>query len=105
MQVLEHADEEMSRQAKIRAKGLDFRALSNRIAEHFDVDAELLFTPTKDRTVSRARAMLCHLAVRRFMMSGADVARKLNLTPSMVSRAVRRAERKGWTRDEIAEIA
>ena len=95
LQVLEHADEEMSRRAKIRAQGWDFKALSNRIAEQFDVDVERLFTPTKDRTVSRARAMLCYLAVRRFMMRGADVARKLNLTPSMVSRAVRRAEKKG----------
>jgi len=96
LQVLDHADEEMTRRAKIRAQGWDFKSLSEKIAEQFDIDIKQLFTPTKDRVVSRARAVLCHIAVRRLMMGGVDVARKLNLTPSMVSRAVSRAEKKGW---------
>ena len=96
LQVLDHADEEMTRRAKIRAQGWDFKSLSEKIAEQFDIDIKQLFTPTKDRAVSRARAVLCHMAVRRLMMGGVDVARKLNLTPSMVSRAVSRAEKKGW---------
>ncbi len=96
LQVLDHADEEMTRRAKIRAQGWDFKSLSEKIAEQFDIDIKQLFTPTKDRVVSRARAVLCHIAVRWLMMGGVDVARKLNLTPSMVSRAVSRAEKKGW---------
>jgi putative transposase len=103
MQVLEHADEEMGRRAKTRAQSWDFKAVSGKVAKQFDIDVELLFTPSKDRTVSRARAVLCHLAVRHLSMSGADVARKLNLSPSMVSRAVRRAEKMGWMGDEIAK--
>jgi putative transposase len=67
---------------------LNFKALSERVAAECQVGPELLSTPTKDRNVSRARAILCYLAVRRLMMSGAEVARALNLSPSMVSRAV-----------------
>jgi REP element-mobilizing transposase RayT len=89
-EILRHANEEMTRRAKIRTRGLNFKALSERIAAWYNIDIELLSTPTKDRKVSRARAILCYLAVRQLMMSGADVARELNLSPSMVSRAVGR---------------
>lgn len=88
--VLQHANEEMTRRAKIRAKGIDLKVLSERVAVGCDVDAELLSTPTKDRKVSRARRILCILAVRRLMMSAVEVARILNLSPSTVSRAVSR---------------
>jgi REP element-mobilizing transposase RayT len=103
IQVLEHAGEEMSYRAKTRAQSWDFKAVTEKVAKQFDIDIELLFTPSKDRIVSRARAVLCHLAVRRLSMSGADVARRLNLSPSMVSRAVCRAEKMGWMGDEIAQ--
>jgi putative transposase len=89
-EVLRQANEEMTRHARMRLQGIDFKALSERVAAECQVDPELLSTPTKDRNVSRARAILCYLAVRRLMMSGADVARVLNLSPSMVSRAVSR---------------
>jgi chromosomal replication initiation ATPase DnaA len=72
---------------------LDFKALSERVAAWCHVDGELLSTPSKDRNVSRARAILCYLAVRRLMMSCAAVARALNLSPSMVSRAVGRGRK------------
>ena len=104
MQVLDHSNEELSRRARIRAEGLDFKDLSEKIAGHFDIDVRLLSTPTKDRTISRARAVLCYAAVRRHMMSAADVARELNLSPSMVSRAVGRAEKNGWMGEKLPKI-
>lgn len=88
--VLRHADEEMTRRAKIRATGLNLKVLSGKVAAWCDVDGKLLSTSSKDRKVSGARAILCYLAVRRLMMSGTDVARELNLSPSMVSRAISR---------------
>ena len=96
MQVLEHANEELSRRARNRAEGFEFRALAEKVARKFDVDARMLSTPTKKRNVSMARAVLCHALVRRHMISVADVARELNLSPSMVSRAVGRAEKNEW---------
>jgi REP element-mobilizing transposase RayT len=92
-EALRHADEEMTRRAKIRVTGLDFKALSEKVATLCHVDCELLSTPSKDRKISRARAILCYLAVRRLMVSGADVARALNLSPSMVSRAASRGSK------------
>jgi DNA-binding MarR family transcriptional regulator len=93
---IEHANEELSRRARNRAEGFEFRALAEKVARKFDVDARMLSTPTKKRNVSMARAVLCHALVRRHMVSAADVARELNLSPSTVSRAVGRAEKNGW---------
>ena len=104
-EVLKHADEEMTRRAKIRVTGLDFKALSEKVAALCHVDCELLSTPSKDRKVSRARAILCYLAVRRLMMSGADVARALNLSPSMVSRAVSRGPKFEEAERLVEELA
>jgi putative transposase len=101
LNVLAHANEELSRRARIRAEGLDFKGLAEKIAQQFGIDARLLSNPTKERSVSRARAVLCYTAVRRHMMSAADVARELNLSPAMVSRAVSRAEKKGWVADAL----
>ena len=96
LQVLAHANEELSRRTRTRGEGLDFKGLSAKIAGQFDIDVRLLSTPTKGRSVSQARAVLCYLAVRIQMMSVAAVVRELNLSPSMVSRAITRAEMKGW---------
>ena len=96
LQVLAHADEELSRRAKSREEGFEFRVLAEKIARKFDIDVRRLSTPTKESNVSRARAVLCYTLVRRYMMTAADVARELNLSPSMVSRAVGRAEKNGW---------
>jgi AraC-like DNA-binding protein len=95
VQVLAHANEELSRRIRSRVFSLDFKGLMQETAMQFGISARLLSTPTKERAVSRARAALCHKAVRLHVMSMADVARALNLSPSMVSRAVRRAEKVG----------
>ena len=101
LQVLAQANEKLSRRTRTRAMCFDFKRLMQEVAVRLGIDARLLSTPTKDRAVSRARAALCHTAVRLHMMSVADVARELNLSPSMVSKAVSRAKRsavEAWCR-------
>jgi predicted regulator of amino acid metabolism with ACT domain len=44
------------------------------------------------KQISQARALICYLAVRDLRISGADVARRMNIDRSSVSRAVRRVE-------------
>ena len=57
------------------------------VADHFGVDKEVIQSPSKQRNASRARSLLCHLAVNRLMISCVEVAKKLNLSQFAVSKA------------------
>lgn len=57
------------------------------IAEHFHIDPEDFMTTSEERKISGARASLSNLGTRKLMISCADIARELNISPSTVSRA------------------
>lgn len=88
--VLKRADEECDRRTLSRIEGLDVDILIDRIADYFRIDREALKSSNKQREVCRARWVLCYFAVSRLMISCADIARKLNVSPSSVSKAVMR---------------
>ena len=45
----------------------------------------------KESTLTKARTVLSYIAVRKLMISCADVARKLTISPTTVTRAASRA--------------
>ena len=85
--VLEKAQEEYERKTLFLLKGPDLDDLIDQVAEHFRVDKEVIQSPSKQRNASRARSLLCHLAVNRLMISCVEVAKKLKLSQSAVSKA------------------
>lgn len=88
--VLKRADEEYDRRTFARREGLDMDILIDRISDYFRIDKEVLKSSSKQREVCRARWVLCYFAVSRLMISCADIARKLNVSPSAVSKSVMR---------------
>ena len=84
--VLKQANEEYEKKTFAMAKGLDIDTLVGAVAKYFGIDRDIMKSSSKQRTVSRARAIICYLAVDKLMISGADAARKLNLSPSAVSK-------------------
>ncbi len=48
--------------------------------------------PSRRQQISQARALISYLAVRELRISGADVARRMNIDRSSVSRAVGRVQ-------------
>ena len=89
---LKRADDVLERRMKLRAEGLDLETLTQRIASLLKIDVRDLKTPTKDRHITRARAFLCHLAVNDLAVSGAEVARALNISASTVSKSAKRGK-------------
>lgn len=85
--VLKEAGENFEQRMLIRSRGPDFSDLIKIIAEHFHIDPEDIMTTNKERKISCARAVLCYLGTRKLMISCADLARELNISPSTVSRA------------------
>jgi hypothetical protein len=88
--VLKKADEELSQKYRLQASGIGLEELLNRVAQYYEVDPDSLKTASKESTITKARTLLCYLTVRKLMISCADVARALNISPATVSRATSR---------------
>ena len=88
--VLKQANEELEQKYRIRATGIDLEELLTKVAQYYEIDPENLKTASKESTITKARSLFCYLAVRKLMISCADIARALNISPATVSRATRR---------------
>jgi REP element-mobilizing transposase RayT len=88
--VLKQADENYDRQTLAKARGLNLEKIIEFLADHFTIDGRMIRLAGKQRKVSRVRSIVCCLAVDLLEMSGAEIARNLNLTPSAVSKLVAR---------------
>ena len=90
--VLNRAKEDYEKRIKAQVKGFDLDTLIERISEYFEIDAELIKSTAKQRQASRARSLLCYLAVSRLKISSVEIARKLNVAPSTVSKCIYRGQ-------------
>jgi len=88
----------MPRQARIDAplalhhiiiRGIERKGI---FCHHFGVDHRELLSGAKGSKVAQARAVISHIATRDLSISGSEVARRLQVDRSAVSRAVRRVE-------------
>ncbi len=88
--VLKQANEDLEQKYRLQATGVDLEKLLIKVAQYYEIDPENLKTAIKESTITKARTLLCYLAVRKLMVSCADVARALNISPATVSRAASR---------------
>lgn len=70
-----------------------FAAMLARVANYYGIEPPRLAMPGKERSLVRAKAILCYFAVRHLGMRGVDVATALAYTPAAVSHAAKRGER------------
>jgi hypothetical protein len=68
----------------------DLRELVRIVCERAGISEADLLQGSRDRAVSRARALLCYLAVAELGLSGRQVARALGVTPGAVSQSIQR---------------
>jgi REP element-mobilizing transposase RayT len=101
--VLQQAQEELEQSASLRQRGLDMDELVSCVADFFDVDSESLKEASKQRTVVKARSLFCYLALRKLRMNGTEVARKLNVTQSAVSKLVAKGQAEAY-RESVESI-
>jgi putative transposase len=90
--VLKSANERLENEAEYKARGIDVETLLKRVAGYYKIDTDELRTRSKVSGIVTARAVLCYLAVRKLNISCAALAGKLNITPSAVSKAVKRGQ-------------
>jgi REP element-mobilizing transposase RayT len=91
--VLEEQNERLERRYRLQMQGYDFDRAVDRVAEVFGLNPEQVLISGKQSKRVKARGLLCFWAVKELEMRGADVAGRLKISKSTVSRAVVRGEK------------
>ena len=89
---LASADEDYDRRMRLKASGIDLDVVMDVVCAHLGVNTAELSGPSRRQQICQARALISYLAVRELRISGADVARQMNIDRSSVSRAVGRVQ-------------
>lgn len=91
--VLNESNERLESKHHLKAKGYDFRAVVERVAEllGFEVDEILRFG--KQPYTVKARSLVCFWANREFGMTSVQITGLLGLCQSAVSRSSLRGEK------------
>jgi putative transposase len=90
---LKGAGEEHDRRVRLRSAGVDLASVVEVVCRHLSVDQSELASPTKRAAIARARALIACMATQDLSIPGSEVARRLNVDRSAVSRAVQRVRR------------
>ena len=93
METLAAAKETWENAYALRAHGVDFKQLLERVAQIFNLTTEDVLSPGKQRQRVRARSVLCFWAVRELGMTETALSRELRISQPAVSNAVGRGER------------
>jgi REP element-mobilizing transposase RayT len=103
-EVLAAAEEEWERTNSLRAGGIDVDQAARRVAEVLGMTVEEVWEPGRRAPTVRARSLLCYWAVRELGVSMSEMARRLGVSVTAVSQAVRRgaqtADEGGFALDE-----
>jgi hypothetical protein len=90
--ILEEHNERLEQRYLLQMQGYDVDKVAERVAKLFELKPEEVLTSSKKPKRVRARSLLCYWAVKELEIGGADIARRLKISQSAVSRAVARGE-------------
>lgn len=88
--VLKQANENYENKTLVMAKGLDVNFVVSAVCKYFDIKPEIVKSAGKQRKISKARSIICFLAVDKLGISARQVARQLGISASAVSKAITR---------------
>ncbi len=89
---LKQAGEIYDRKMGLQWAGVDLTGVIAAVCGHFQIDEKELVSASKRIKVAHARAVVSVIATRDLSLPGSEVARRLNVDRSAVSRAVKRVE-------------
>ena len=86
--VLKLANENYERNTLAMIKGVNLVSIIRKVSNHFDIKPKLIMSNSKQSKICRARAIVCFLAAEKLGITGSQIAQKLNISPSTVSKAL-----------------
>ena len=90
---LERQNELLEQRYQLQMQGYDIDKVVDRVANLFLLKPEEVLSSSKQPQRVKARSLLCYWAAKELEIGGADIARRLKISQSAVSRAVARGER------------
>jgi putative transposase len=91
--VLREAEDRLDRRYLAKAQGLDFEKIVRRVADAMSIEPSEVLSRTKTGRSVQARGLLCFWLNSDAGLNKADIARKLGISHSAVSRGVLRGEK------------
>jgi putative transposase len=88
--VLKQANEDYERRLDAGRQDIDLERLVTIVCDHLGLEPAVLGSPTKQSSVARARAIVCHIAFDTLRFRGVDISHQLKVTPSAVSKLTTR---------------
>ena len=86
---------------RYRSLKIPLPELMRRVATKLGLDEKALQWPSKTKSLSQARGVVCYLAVRELGYKGTEVGRFLHIGPTGVTLAVRRGEQTMYQKPEL----
>jgi putative transposase len=90
--VLKEADEKFERYYEMKRLGYDLNTIEDCVCEIYDIEKEDLFSRSREKVKSDARALFCFWAVRELGYGQRELARRLGMTQPGVGYAVIKGE-------------
>ena len=91
--VLKSSEESFEQKYELKARGIDFDHVKERVAEIMGITPEEVISCDKSPQTVRARSLLCFWAHRKLGMSTIEIAGVLNMSQPAISRSSRRGEK------------
>ncbi|MCF6177771.1 MAG: transposase [Geopsychrobacter sp.] len=92
-EILSLADEALSRNYELKAKGCDLQEIAKRVADIFQIDIDKIFSPGRQSPIVRARSLVCFWAARELGISLSELARTFKMSAPGIGYAVVRGEK------------
>jgi len=84
--VLKKANEDYEKKISARTQHLDIEKIIDVVCEHLGLNPAFLNSPSKQTHITRARAIISSIAFDTLRLKGIDIAQRLNLTPTAISK-------------------
>ena len=93
MDVLSESEESFSRKYQLKSQGFNFEKVAGRVSSLFDLEKDYITGRGRQRDRVRARDILCYWCAIELGIPMADLGKRLDMTLSAVSYAVKRGEK------------
>ena len=91
--VLKAGEEQLDRKYRIKTQGYDFEIVVDRVAEVMSMTPGEILSKHKSPKTVKGRSLLCYWANRELGMTSTEIANRLHLSQSTISRASARGEK------------
>jgi chromosomal replication initiation ATPase DnaA len=86
--VLKQANEQLEEKYRLQVSVIRLQELVEKVACYYKIDPKNLKSASKERPITKARRVLCYIAVRKLGYKCSDVSKAMGISGATVSKSV-----------------